>query len=203
MFTISTHYLGSAFTTVMQLLLLVSLFAALLALHNSATRYLYALGRARALPSWLSHTRPDNGAPVHASATQVVLSLAVLMIFVVAGAQPMTSVVPAMTGFGTLAIIALQLIAAVAIIVFFRRRHDTRLLTTLVIPGIGTVGLAVILTLAIANFGVMAGSNSPVVAALPWLLPIVAVAGVIYALFLKARRPAVYLALDDDIEALA
>ena len=43
--------------------------AALMALHNSATRYIYSLSRARILPAGLSHTR-HNGTPQRASAAQ-------------------------------------------------------------------------------------------------------------------------------------
>ncbi|WP_341728911.1 APC family permease [Brooklawnia sp.] len=202
-FAIADAYLGPGYTFVMQLLLLVSLFAALLALHSSATRYLYALGRARVLPQWLSRTRSLNGAPVNASLVQIALSLAVVGVFAVVGADPMTSLVPAMTGFGTLGIISLQLLAAIAIIVNFRRNRDPRIWSTLVMPSIGALGLAVIVTLAIANFGTMAGSDSPVIAALPWLLPIAVIVGLVYSQILKRTRPVTYAGLGNDIEALA
>ena len=62
-FNVADEYLGSFLTDVLQLLLLVSLFAAFLALHNMATRYLFALGRARLLPSALGRTS-RRGAPI-------------------------------------------------------------------------------------------------------------------------------------------
>jgi amino acid transporter len=56
-FSLAHQYLGTAMSDIMMVLLLVSLFAAMLAFHNSATRYLYALGRARVLPTALARTR--------------------------------------------------------------------------------------------------------------------------------------------------
>ena len=44
-FTLSSKYTGSMATTVMELLLVSSVFAALLAFHNAAARYFYVLGR--------------------------------------------------------------------------------------------------------------------------------------------------------------
>src|SRR5206468_1142136 len=61
-FSLSEKYLGTVLTDIMMILLLVSLFAAMLAFHNSATRYLFSLGRAGVLPRALARTR-SNGAP--------------------------------------------------------------------------------------------------------------------------------------------
>ena len=61
----------------MELLLLVSLFAAFLALHNVATRYLFALGRARLLPSVLGRTAA-TGRRCVASAVQVAFNVIVV-----------------------------------------------------------------------------------------------------------------------------
>ncbi|WP_371827548.1 APC family permease [Amycolatopsis sp. WQ 127309] len=59
-FAISGTDLGPVLTDVMMLLLVVSLFAALLALHNSATRYLFALGRAHGGGARARWPRPDR-----------------------------------------------------------------------------------------------------------------------------------------------
>jgi amino acid transporter len=198
-FSLSQQYLGPVLTDVMMVLLLVSLFAALMALHNSATRYLYSLGRAGILPTPLSHTR-INGVPQIASMIQLVFAALVAGAFAVAGLDPITSLVPSMTGFGTLAILALQLLAAVAIVVFFRRRRDPRIVSTLVAPGLGLIGLAVIVVLAVVNFPILAGSDAPVIALLPILLPLAVISGLVAATRLKKRNPAAYAGLNEDIE---
>ncbi|GAA2171983.1 APC family permease [Agrococcus versicolor] len=198
-FSVSEEYLGSALTVVMQLLLIVSLFAALLALHNSATRYLYALGRVGVLPRALARTRA-NGSPVVASTVQLVFATAVAMAFAIAGADPITALVASFTGIGTLGIIVLQAIAATAIVVHFRRVRDPRWLSTLVLPGLGGLGLWAITSLAFANFPALAGSDSPVVALLPWLLPAAAVVALVVAQRLRASRPEVWDGLARDLD---
>lgn len=199
-FSVSERYLGDTLTKVMMLLLVVSLFAALLALHNSATRYLYALGRVGVLPRLLGRTRERNGAPQYAAIVQLVFGSVVALVFWLARLDPVADLTASMTGFGTLGILALQLLAAVAILVHFRRTRDRRVVRTLIAPGLGAVGLGLIVTLAILNFATLAGSSNGVVPQLPWLLLVVVVAGLVVAEWLRRRRPTVYQALENDVE---
>lgn len=198
--SVAQEYLGGPLTKVMLLLLVVSLFAALLALHNSATRYLYALGRVGVLPRLLGKTSPRNGAPRYASIVQLVFGSVVALAFRLAGLDPVADLTASMTGFGTLGILTLQLFAAVAILVHFRRTRDRRVVKTLIAPGLGAVGLGIIVTLAILNFPTLAGSSNGVVPHLPWLLLVVALAGLALAGWLRKFRPSVYAALETDLE---
>ena len=113
-FSIAAEYVGETYLNVMLVLLLVSLFAAMLAFHNSASRYLFALGRARILPQALAKTRA-NGAPQNAGLVQAGFSALVALIFMLAGADPITQLVPPMLGFGTLSIIVLQALSLIHI----------------------------------------------------------------------------------------
>lgn len=198
-FSLSSTYLGAPLTTVMMVLLLVSLFAALMALHNSATRYIYSLSRARILPVGLSRTR-GNGVPQKASIIQFTFAAAVAGLFALGRLDPLTSLVPSMTGFGTLGIITLQLLAALAIVVHFRRAKDRRLFSTFIAPGIGFLGLAVIVVLAIMNFSVLAGSDAPIIAGLPLLLLAALIGGLLWAAYLRRNQPEIYAGLNDDLE---
>ncbi|MBE1573774.1 APC family permease [Amycolatopsis roodepoortensis] len=198
--SVAQEYLGGPLTKVMLLLLVVSLFAALLALHNSATRYLYALGRVGVLPRLLGKTSPGNGAPRYASIVQLAFGSLVALAFRLAGLDPVADLTASMTGFGTLGILTLQLFAAVAILVYFRRTRDRRVVKTLIAPGLGAVGLGLIVTLAILNFPTLAGSSNGVVPHLPWLLLVVALAGLALAGWLRRFRPSVYAALETDLE---
>ncbi|OXM52985.1 APC family permease [Amycolatopsis alba] len=198
--SVAQEYLGGPLTKVMLLLLVVSLFAALLALHNSATRYLYALGRVGVLPRLLGKTDRRNGAPRYASIVQLAFGSLVALAFRLSGLDPVADLTASMTGFGTLGILTLQLFAAVAILVYFRRTRDRRVVKTLIAPGLGAVGLGLIVTLAILNFPTLAGSSNGVVPLLPWLLLIVALAGLALAGWLRRFRPAVYAALESDLE---
>lgn len=200
-FFLSSEYLGEGLTTLMMILLLVSLFAALMALHNSATRYIYSLGRARILTPWLSRTRP-NGVPERASMAQFALGLVVAGLFAVFGLDPLTSLIPSMTGFGTLGILTLQVVATLAIVVHFRRIHDRRFWSTLLAPGMGLVGLGAVVVLAISNFSVLAGSDAPIITMLPWLLAVAVVGGLLLAWHLRNNKPEIFAGLGQDLERL-
>ncbi|WP_231707015.1 APC family permease [Tsukamurella sputi] len=199
-FVVSEQELGHWPTTAMKALLLVSLFAALLALHNAATRYLFALGRVHVLPPFLSRTRSATGAPVLASTVQLGLATAVALLFAIVGADPATTLVPAFVGVGTLGILTLQALAATAVVVHFRRRRSPDLLATLVLPGLGGLGLWVATVLAFVNFPAMAGSEDPTIARLPWLIPAAIVITGIAAVLLRRTRPGVWAALDQDLD---
>ncbi|MRH88450.1 amino acid permease [Nocardia sp. SYP-A9097] len=189
----SQDTMGTFLTQIMEVLLVVSLFAALLALHNSASRYIFALSRSGVLPRALART--TNGTPRNASAAQLAFASLVTAIFAVLGLDPISFLTSSMTGFGTLAILCLQAMASVAVVVFFRRRHDRRWWSTFVAPALGGLGLIVVIILAIMNFPTMAGSDAAWIGLLPWLLPVLVVAGLCTAAFLRRNRPATYAAL--------
>ena len=198
-FSLAQTYLGSALTDVMMVLLLVSLFAAMLAFHNSATRYLYALGRAKVLPTVLAHTR-SGGSPAVAGIVQAGFAAVVAGLFALAGLDPITSLVPSMLGFGTLSVIVLQALAALSIVVYFRRQHDSRLWSTLIAPGIGFLGLLAISVLAVVNFDIVAGSDALVIRLMPLLLVLAIIGGIGYGAYLRSAKPATYDGLATDLE---
>lgn len=198
-FSLSQQYLGTVMTDIMMILLLVSLFAAMLAFHNSATRYLYALGRARVLPRALARTRP-NGAPQLAGIVQAGFAAVVAGLFALAGLDPISSLVPSMIGFGTLCVLVLQTLAALSIVVYFRRRRDPRWWSTFVAPGIGFIALLLIVIMAIVNFDIVAGSDALLIRLLPLLLVVAVVGGVGYGWYLRRSKPEVYDALATDLE---
>lgn len=200
-------YLGPSLGVAALVLLVVSLFAAQLAFHNSAARYLYALGRARILPGWLSVTN-KNGAPQRALIVNLVFAVSIAAIFAVAvqtdpdgnPLPPVLTLVPVGIGFATLAVLIVQAIAALAIVVHFRRQKDGRWWSTFVAPGLGFLALLALSIGALFNFTLVAGSDALYVRVLPWLIVVTVIGGVVYALYLKSRKPAVYEGLDTDLE---
>ncbi|SCF38366.1 APC family permease [Micromonospora mirobrigensis] len=194
-FTVSDANVDPALTAVMQILLVTSLLAAMLALHNAANRYAYVFGREGVLPTGLGAVHARHLSPHRASVSQTVLTTVVLAVFSLAGLHPYTNLATSMVGLGTLGIIVLQAGAALAVIAFFRGRADRHWWRTLVAPGLGALGLIAAVELVVTNFSVLTGSTSPVINALPWLLPMLAVAGIGYALWMRANRPARYAAL--------
>jgi amino acid transporter len=200
-------YLGPVVATIALVLLVVSVIAAQLAFHNSGARYLYALGRARILPSWLAATN-RHGAPQRALLVNLIFGLIVAAIFAVAvetdpdgnALPPVLTLVPVGIGFATFAILIVQTIAALSVVVHFRRTRDTRWWSTFIAPGLGFLALLGFSLGALFNFTLVAGSEALYVRVLPWLLVAVVIGGVIYAQVLKARKPEVYAGLESDLE---
>ncbi|GIJ56932.1 APC family permease [Virgisporangium aurantiacum] len=185
--SLNTRYVGSASTTVMELLVLTSLLAVVLAFHNTLSRYLYSLGRARVLPSPLGRTRRADQAPHVASAVQTGITAVIVTGFAVAGADPFLNLFAWLVGLGTLGVLVLQAATSVAVVVYFRRtRGDARPWQTLIAPTLALVGLTGAVYLVTRNFTVLTGVTSGPVLLLPWLIPVAALVGL--AAWSRTRR---------------
>ncbi|WP_328471769.1 APC family permease [Streptomyces sp. NBC_00448] len=193
-FVLGDRYLGGAASTAMQLLLCTSLFASWLALHNAANRYLLVLGRDRLLPGRLDAVHPRHHAPHRASAVQTALAAAVAAVFAVAGLDPYLNMSTTLLGLGTLGVIALQALASIAVLGYYRRRPGHWWRTRLA-PALGAAGLLAATVLVVCNFRVLTGTSNPLVTSLPWLLVVAGAGGSGYALWLRAARPSRYASL--------
>jgi amino acid transporter len=201
-FAANTHFVGEFSTHIMQILIVTSLFAAVLALHNATSRYLFALGREGLLPRVLDRTHPRFQSPYIASRTQIVIAVIVIAGFAIGGADPYLTLSTSLAGVGTLGIVALQAAAAFAAVGFFRRRRDPRIWTTLIAPGLGGAGLITACVLIVDNYSSLTGKESGLTNQLPWLLVIAAVGGFAYVQWLRKRRPEVYAAIGGGAEAI-
>ena len=199
-FNLSGQYVGPVATEVLQVLVCTSLFAATLALHNGASRYLFALGRERVLPASLGRVHPRHATPYRASIALTGLTIAVVGGFALAGLDPYVNLSTSMVGLGTLGIVVLQGAAALSVVGFFRHRPDRHFWRTLVAPLLGLAGLVTAVVLLVANFALVTGTKAAAVNLLPWTLVLAAVGGTAYALWLRRRRPDRYAALASDAD---
>lgn len=155
-FNINTAYVGATMTDFMLVLIVTSFIAGVLALHNAASRYLYALGRSRILPSLLSATNPSTGSPGNAVVTQAVIVLVSITGFGLSPLDPYTQVViwtntPTLVG-----VLFLQLLTSVAVIAYFRRdNRGERTWNRLVAPAISVVLLAAVLFFVCTQLGIL------------------------------------------------
>ena len=191
-FDLIKQYGGEILYDISAVLLCTSVLAGYLALHNAASRYLFALGRERVLPQRLGHYHPQHFSPHIASVLVTVLSTLVIGAFAIAGADPFTTLVPALIGVGTLGIIALQAAASLAVVAYFAGRRKRHWWREVLAPAIGFIGLLTVFVLAIVNYPTLTGSTNPVTNAAPLALIAVAIAGAIIALVVRRRRPTVY-----------
>ncbi|HEV2374114.1 MAG TPA: amino acid permease, partial [Streptosporangiaceae bacterium] len=187
--------LGSgALSRAAQVLFLTSLFAAALAFHNCVWRYIYALGREGVLPAVLGRTGSNN-IPKAASLAQSATGLAVIVVYAVAGWQPMTQLFFWLGTTGGFGILVLLTATAVAVAAFFTRHpHHENTWQRLTAPVLAAVLLAGVVVLAVSHYNTLLGVAPDSVAA--WALPasyaVAAAAGLTWGLVLKTRRPHVY-----------
>src|SRR5690606_39375273 len=126
----------------------VSAFAATLAFHNAANRYLFALGREGLLPRVLARTAGRHGSPAAAVLAQSAFAVVVLAAGMAFGARPYDDLLLLTNGLGIVGVMALQVLAAAAVIAFFRRdRWGLPWWRVVAAPAAAGAGLAVLCVL--------------------------------------------------------
>ncbi|MEU6199506.1 APC family permease [Streptomyces sp. NPDC047061] len=148
---------GGWVNDVLPILLATSLFAGILAFHNSANRYLFSLSREGLLPARL-RTLNHRHSPWAAGLVQTAIAVLLVMPFALAGKDPVLTLFSWFSGVGVLACMLLYFLTSVSVIVFFRReRLDTRPWNTVIAPALGALGIAAMIWVILANFTTLIG----------------------------------------------
>jgi amino acid transporter len=176
MFDVFTRYGGEVLTDIMGILVCLSLLASYLAIHNAASRYIFALGRTGLLPAGLGKAHPRFGAPSRGSLAVSAMTLLAVAPFALSGLDPFKAGAPVLIGFGSFGIIFLQAFAAIAIVVYLRRVGGEPLwvMTASWAGAIGLIGASIFVAF---NFGFLAISGAVVVSFLPLFFPILVLVG--------------------------
>lgn len=195
-FDATSQYLGAWATIVMRILIVTSFFACLLAFHNACSRYIFSLAREGLLPGRLARTHPVSSSPYRASMLMTAVSMAVVVLALVAGLDPFLKLGVYAYSAGVAGLVFAQGVAAISVIGFFRRdRHGHGLFRAIVAPTIGAIGLLVGLALIVGNFSIVTGLSGPI----NWILllptPILFVGGIVWGLIMRRRMPARYATL--------
>ncbi|WP_250445124.1 APC family permease [Actinotalea sp. C106] len=187
-FTATAAYVHPVLADVMIVLLLSSLFAALLAFHNAISRYLFSLSRRGVMPAALHRTHPRHGSPYVGSLAQTGSAVVVVGAFAVAGADPVLQLFTWMSGLATVSVLLLMALTSVSVIAFFARRDvDRRVWHTRVAPALGTVGLLGLLGLVLANFTTLIDGSGALAAVLLLVIAVAFAGGVVAAYVRRAR----------------
>jgi amino acid transporter len=193
-FGLSDQFANSTLTTIMSLLMITSVFAALLAFHNAAARYFYVLGREGLLPGGLGKTHATHQSPHLGSTLQTFLAVIVLLIFVVTGQDPVLALFTWLTNVATLSVIVLMALASFSVVAFFRRSQglESSGFKTILAPLAAGIILAIIAVLVVVHFDALTGAQPALAIGLPLLVPVAAVLGIIAAARLKQSSAARY-----------
>jgi amino acid transporter len=176
-------------------LFLTSVFAALLSFHNGVARYFFALGREEVLPSGLSRVGTRSGGPFAGSLSQSLLAAVVVLVFVLAGSDPILQLFTWLSGMAAVGVVLLMAGTSAAVVGYFR--NHPRAATPwqrLFAPASATVVLLALVLLVVANFDALLGTDPT--SSLRWILPglvlLAGLAGALWGILLRARRPDVY-----------
>jgi amino acid transporter len=191
-FHLMTRYVGGLATTLMGVMLLLSIAAAVLATHNASARYMYALGKERIMPMRLGGLHGVHLSPSIASLSQTAFNSLIVLIFITLGLDPYVGLASTMIGLGTMGIVLLQALAGVAVVGYFLRRKSGGFFTTKLAPTIGSIACFVAVGLVVSHFALLTNSDSYVLNHLPVIYLIAIFMALIFATYLKKRRPTIY-----------
>lgn len=199
-FTAAADVLGPWSVAAMEILLIVSLFASALSFHNTINRYFFALGREGVLHRGLGRVHDVHGSPHIAGRAQSVTALLLLVAFVISGLDPYAVVFSWTSAIAVIGILLVQVLVSVSIMAYFRRMpHGLGAWPRVVAPSTALVGLLLAVTVVILNLPLLAGTDSPIIWSFPLIVIAAGLGGLLYALILRARRPALYAALGQAV----
>jgi amino acid transporter len=192
-FSAITVYVGPWAADLMHILIVTSVLASLLAFHNAINRYGLALAEEGILPRVLARVHPRHRSPYVAGIAQTVLGAAVVLAFAAAGADPYMQLLLWVNTPGMLALMVLQLLAAIAVPLYFRRRaHGEGALRTVVAPVAAAVLLTGAIALVVTHLDQFTGASTTVNTVLAAIVPAVLVLGLALGWWLRRSRPEVY-----------
>jgi amino acid transporter len=187
------QFVGTWASELMGLLILTSSFACGMAFHNTASRYMYSLGREGVLPAKLGDTHDSYKSPHKASLVQSVLAALWIILFAVfngtndPNAQAYLGVYTLFAVLGTGLLLVLQAVVSLAIINYFRKFGGGNAFSTLIAPAISFLAQIVLVWMLISNLATLGGQTW-----LIWVGSAVIIGGLIWGFALKSMNPKGY-----------
>ncbi|OMB80931.1 APC family permease [Mycolicibacterium farcinogenes] len=161
------RYIGAAGADIITVLYFTSLFACILAFHNVASRYVFALAQRDVLPVRLSQPHDRHGSPHQASLWISGVVAAGVLVAVVFELDPAAQFYTWFAGATTVGVVLLMIATSVAVLVYFARdRHGHSLWRVRIAPALGLAGLLGALVLILANLSDLVGGS----AVLAWVI---------------------------------
>jgi amino acid transporter len=192
-FVASDTIIGHNISLIFQILIVTATFAAIVTFHNNVSRYLFSLGRQTLVWKPLGWTLRSRQTPWVASVVQSLMVGVVIALFALFDLDPFATLFTWATGIGTIGVILSQLVAGIAIFVFFRRSDvDKRTWNTVVAPILAIIGLGVFFVLTLNSLDVLLGVHGATAALMLSLVFVALLAGMAYGVYLRFFAPANY-----------
>ncbi len=196
LFMLGETYIGHSLTTVMGVLFMTSLFAAVLAFHNAVARYKFVAGREGILPDSVGKTHAQHQSPHIGSVIQTVIAVVMVGLFAALGLDPVLNLFVWLSQMGTLGILGLMALTSFSVMAFFARDAlGEGVWSTKIWPLITGLVMAALFVKIFMDFGALTGSKGVLAVALPALVPLFGVIGYLMASNLARRDPARFAAM--------
>jgi amino acid transporter len=156
LFFLVNENVGPWLVTVMEWLVVSSLFAGLLAFQNANSRYVFALGRAGVLPASLGKTNA-SGAPTGGVIVTSALAAVVILLFVIQGLDPILNLFFWMSAITAIAIMVVEILVSIAVIRYFMQNPGTHIFKAVIAPALSALLLSVGLYLLMSRFNLLSG----------------------------------------------
>ncbi|WP_312936301.1 APC family permease [Pseudomonas sp.] len=191
LYGLSDHYVGPQLTQVIRVLFMVSIYAGLLAFHNAAARYFFAIARDGLLPRQLGTTHRVHQSPHMGSALQSLIAAVVVMIFAAMGADPILQLFAWFSSLATLCVILLMAMTSAAVLMYFRRQPELRLgwWRRCLLPSFAMLALLGVLSVAVLHFDVLTGASRGLSYTLCAVIPAALLGGALLARRLRRKHP--------------
>jgi len=195
-FSLLADDFGVPVATAANVLLLTSVFACMLSIHNCVARYVFAMSRDRVLPVRLVRTGKGSAAPVAGSLIQSLAAAVTVLVFAVLGRDPLTELFTWLSYVGAVGVLLLMTATSLAVVGFFRRRPElpASRWQRVVAPLLATASLTAVTVVTVGNADAVLGTERGSVLAyvLPGLAGLAAVGGLGWGLVLRRTRPDIY-----------
>ena len=156
LFSLVETNVGAWLVSIMEWLVVSSLFAGLLAFQNANARYVFALGRAGVLPKSLGKTNA-SGAPQGGVIVTSILAALVILLFAIQNLDPILNLFFWMSAITAIAIMLVEFLVSAAVIRFFMQNPGTHWFKALVAPVISLLLLGVGEYLLMSRFNLLSG----------------------------------------------
>jgi len=186
---------GRIVLDVISVFIMISMFASTLSVVNVSSRYLYSLGKDGVLPQVLGKAHAKHHSPYISVMVVCGVYLVVVICLAIFNIDPV-AVYPKVNGIGAFTIMLIMLVAAVAILAYFRKNQEEvkeeSSWYTLIAPILGIIGLALMVYFAVINYGELTGGSAALTVFGLALTVAVFVGGIVYAAYLKKAKPDTY-----------
>lgn len=153
---------------IVQVLVVSSMFACMLAFHNIVTRYLFTLGQRSVLPAKLAEVHPKHRAPARASLWVSLVTSVIVVGSAIVQLDPVMQIYTWYSGAGALGVILMMTLTSCAVLAYGGKLRGRTVAPQPVITAataLGGIGLLLVLGISVWNFPFLVGGT---IAAIIW-----------------------------------